>query len=100
MRKMAKKLKEDAEVLEAGKISVRKNDKELKSFVIPYQSQDTSSRGVGIDLLTINSITLPTGQLIDLARRPISVSKGKKIQLKGPNGIGKCIEYFAWRLRC
>ena len=87
MRKMAKKLKEDAESLESGKINVRKEDKAIKPFIIPYQKYEFGS--IGLKLMTINSITLPHGHTIDYSIKPILVEKGHHIQLKGPNGVGK-----------
>lgn len=87
MRKMAKKLKEDAEELESHKVNVRKEDHALKPFKIPFQATDNGR--VGVKLMTINSIALPSGRRVDYSISPILIEKGSHVLLKGPNGIGK-----------
>ena len=91
MRKVAKKLKQEAEAMESKQVDVRKEDKPLKNFSIPCQF------GIGGDVLDLKSVSLPTAQ----GRRgsqsmacvplefPLSMKRGTRLHLIGPNGIGK-----------
>lgn len=94
MRKMAKKLRESAEILESNKITVRKEDKALKPFIIPFQGTSGNERNpVGTKLMVINSISFPEhigqGKTIDFELTPIRLEQGNCLRIKGPNGIGK-----------
>jgi ATPase subunit of ABC transporter with duplicated ATPase domains len=94
LRKVAKRMREDAEKMEAMQVEVRKEDKALKSFTIPCQ------HGVGGELIDLSAVSLPlpassrgaadTGQLAVMPLQvPVSLKKGMRLHLKGPNGIGK-----------
>lgn len=94
MRKVAKKMREEAADLEESKVSVRKEDKSLKNFSFPLQTKTEEADSLPIRLLTINSLQLPHGRVVDFSQQPILVERGLKIRIKGPNGIGKttCLE--------
>lgn len=85
--KAAKKLLSSVETLSEKKVDARRNDKVLKNFKIPYQTND--GRSAGVRHLVINSITLPNGSTISYESYPFHIEKGMKFRLKGPNGIGK-----------
>jgi ATP-binding cassette subfamily F protein 3 len=93
IRKAASKLKSQAESLEDIKIIVRKEDKTLFSFNIPYQFSSSSSGSYGaspLKSITISAINLPRIDFYrDYTRTPIVIEKGNHIRIKGPNGIGK-----------
>lgn len=88
MRKVAKKLREEAENLQEAQVDVRKEDKPLRNFSIPCQF------GVGSDVLDISSVSLPnvgngdTMAVIPL-EFPLVMKRGMRLHLTGPNGIGK-----------
>ena len=83
MRMVAKRMREKAEELEDEKVDVRKEDKTIRSFVIPTQGDIVGS------VLTINSFV--TIQNYKPTTRKASIVLGKKhhLQITGPNGIGK-----------
>lgn len=82
MRKLARKLKEEAREMEEKKVDVRREDKVIRRFQIPYQDF------LG-DLVVINSVKViknhqPVVKKIDLRLR-----KKQHLLVSGPNGIGK-----------
>src|SRR3989344_1904851 len=83
MRMVAKRMREKAEELEEAKVDVRKEDKAIRSFRIPFQE------GLVGEILTISSLTTI------LKHKPIerkikaSLRKNFHLLLAGPNGIGK-----------
>jgi ATPase subunit of ABC transporter with duplicated ATPase domains len=86
MRKVAKKMRDLAEELQDKVVNVRKEDKSLAKFIIPYQSNSSKSS----NLMKISGITLPgNGRTLQLKGGPISFDKGTHMHLYGPNGIGK-----------
>jgi ATPase subunit of ABC transporter with duplicated ATPase domains len=94
MRKMAKKLKESAEEKEKEIItSVRREDRTLKPFQIPYQQEyhnTNNVKSIGLKMMTISSISLPFSEKqLDFTLSPIYIEKGTHIRIAGPNGIGK-----------
>lgn len=90
--KAAKKLRESAEQLMSNTVVVRKEDKAVRPFVIPFQSTPPEERSVGLRLGTLTALQLPeyirNGQSIQL-ELPVDLSLGTRIHLKGPNGSGK-----------
>lgn len=83
MRALAKRMRDKAADMEEEIVDVRKEDKTIRPFVIPA---DTDFIG---DVLTITSLTIikdhkPKEKKIHLAMR-----KKQHLLLKGPNGIGK-----------
>ena len=78
-------MRDEAEDLEESKVDVRREDKTIRSFSIPGQSDAPQ------EVLTIASYTImhqkthkPVTKQADLVLR-----RGKHLLLKGPNGIGK-----------
>lgn len=86
LRKVAKRMREEAAKMEAMQVDVRKEDKALKPFTIPCQF------GVSGELIDISAVSLPTkfgGLSVLPLQVPLSLKKGMRLHLKGPNGIGK-----------
>ncbi len=83
MRLVAKKMRERAEEMEEEKVDVRKEDKTIRPFVIPSQ------QGIGGEILHLTSF--PVMKKHKSARREVNISlrKGERLLLAGPNGIGK-----------
>lgn len=85
MRLVARKMRNEAEELEENKVDVRKEDKTIRPFTIPMQSDLTG------EVLAISSYNVispkthkPIVKKVDLVLR-----RGNHLMLKGPNGIGK-----------
>lgn len=83
MRLVAKKMRDQAEEMEEAKVSVRREDKAIRPFMIPFQE------GIGGEILNIDSFSVVKNH--KLVRRGVSISlrKGERLLLAGPNGIGK-----------
>ncbi|TSD06338.1 MAG: ABC transporter, ATP-binding protein [Parcubacteria group bacterium Greene0714_7] len=83
MRMVAKRMRAKADELEEAKVEVRKEDKAIRSFRIPFQ------QGLIGEIVTISSLTVvkkhkPTERKVKVALR-----KNEHLLLAGPNGIGK-----------
>lgn len=87
MRKVAKKMRELAAEMEDSKVTVRKEDRTLGDFTIPFQSRDDP----GTRLLTISSVNLP--QYVHdrpiVLNSPVRLEHGSRVRFRGPNGAGK-----------
>ncbi len=84
MRALAAKLKEEYEEAEENKIEVRKEDRTIRKFSIPVQEE------IGSVLITIRSIEiLKEGGVVRKNVHTQELMKGDKLQIIGPNGIGK-----------
>ena len=85
MRLVAKRMREKAEELEEEKVDVRKEDKTIRPFTIPVQS-DLSG-----EVLTISSYTVmnPTTHKPVTRKAQITLRRNQHLLLRGPNGIGK-----------
>jgi ATPase subunit of ABC transporter with duplicated ATPase domains len=83
MRLVAKRMREKAEELEEDIVDVRKEDKTIKSFTIPAQT-DT----VG-EILNISSFSVLKNNKPTIRKSNISLKKNQHLLLSGPNGIGK-----------
>ncbi len=85
MRVVAKKMRTAIEEMEENKVDVRKEDRTIRPFVIPA---DTDVMG---DLLTITSYTTidPKKHVPIVHTANIALRKKQHLLLKGPNGIGK-----------
>lgn len=84
MRALAAKLKEEYEEAEENKIEVRKDDRTIKKFNIECQEE------IGSVLMTIRSVELlKEGGVIRKNVSTQELRKGDKLQIIGPNGIGK-----------
>jgi ATP-binding cassette subfamily F protein 3 len=84
MRALAAKLKEEYEEAEEEKIEVRKDDKTIRKFRIPVQEE------IGSVLITLRSVeVLKEGGVVNKNISTQELMKGDKLQIIGPNGIGK-----------
>lgn len=84
MRALAAKLKEEYEEAEDEKVEVRKEDKTIRKFSIPVQEE------IGSVLVTIRSLELlKEGGVVRKNVSTQELMKGDKLQIIGPNGIGK-----------
>ena len=83
MRLVAKRMREKAEEMEEEKVDVRKEDKTIKSFIIPVQP-DLS--GV---IVNIKSFKMIKNHKPILRKTHIELRKNQHLLLQGPNGIGK-----------
>jgi ATP-binding cassette, subfamily F, member 3 len=83
MRKLASKFRDDIEEAEENKVEVRRDDKTITNFEIPFENLNGP-------IVTINNVSLmgldrqPESHKIDLELR-----KWDRVLLKWPNGIGK-----------
>jgi ATPase subunit of ABC transporter with duplicated ATPase domains len=83
MRLVAKKMRDEIAEMEASKVDVRKEDKTIRDFTIPAQSDFVG------DVITITSVYVmkdhePVEKKVD-----VRLKKKEHLLLKGPNGIGK-----------
>ncbi|MBS8122050.1 ATP-binding cassette domain-containing protein [Candidatus Vampirococcus lugosii] len=83
MRKIAKKMKEEIEEVEDEKVIVRKDDKTIPNFEIPFDNYNGP-------IVQIKNITIVNkeGEL-QTNKVKIQLKKKEKLLIKGPNGIGK-----------
>ena len=83
MRLVAKKMRDEIKQMEANKVDVRQEDKTIRDFTIPAQSDFVGN------VITITSVNVmknhePTEKAVNVILR-----KREHLLLKGPNGIGK-----------
>jgi ATPase subunit of ABC transporter with duplicated ATPase domains len=83
MRLVAKKMREKAQVMEEAKVDVRREDKTIRTFVIPSQ------RDIGGEILSITSFSVMKNHKLVTRKANISLRKNQHLLLLGPNGIGK-----------
>lgn len=83
LRAVAKRMRNLAEELEEEKVDVRKEDKTIKSFTIPFQ-EDLNG-----DIVTISSVSILKQGKPKKLKANIILRKNKHLLLSGPNGIGK-----------
>lgn len=83
MRLVAKRMREKAEELEDDIVDVRKEDKTIRSFTIPFQ-KNSGGTIASITHISVLKKGVPVARPLSL-----SLKKGMHIQLSGPNGIGK-----------
>ncbi|MDO8474062.1 MAG: ATP-binding cassette domain-containing protein [bacterium] len=83
MRLVAKKMRQRAEEAEESKVEVRKEDKAIRPFLIPSQSDLTG------EILRISSFTVIKNHKPQVKKVSISLRKNQHLLLQGPNGIGK-----------
>lgn len=83
MRKLASKMRDEVEEAEENKVEVRKEDKTIKSFSIPFENI------VG-PIVTIHKVGLmnATHEVVT-HKLPLVIKKQEKYIFVGPNGIGK-----------
>lgn len=83
MRLVAKRMREKAAELEEAKVEVRKEDKAIRPFRIPFQENLIG------DILVINSFTVIKDRKALLRKKKIVLRRNHHLLLSGPNGIGK-----------
>ncbi|MES2416384.1 MAG: ATP-binding cassette domain-containing protein [Patescibacteria group bacterium] len=85
LRLVARRMRELAEDLEEEIVDVRKEDKAIRPFIIPAQTDMIG------DILNITEFTTlnPKTHKVVKHKVNISLNKNKHLLLKGPNGIGK-----------
>ena len=83
LRAVAKQMREVAADAEANKVDVRREDKTIRPFNIPIQED------IGGEIFNINSFSVMVDGEIKEKKARVSLRKGTKLVLSGPNGIGK-----------
>ncbi len=82
MRKLASKLREDIEEAEENKADVRREDKTLGSFTIPFQDFPHA-------IVTLNSVSIMKDHKLVTKPVDIELRKHQRLLIEGPNGVGK-----------
>jgi ATP-binding cassette subfamily F protein 3 len=83
MRMVAKRMREKAAELEDAKVEVRKEDKAIRPFRIPFQENLIG------DILVINSFKVIKNQKAVERKQKVVLRRNHHLLLAGPNGIGK-----------
>ncbi|MEK7604225.1 MAG: ABC-F family ATP-binding cassette domain-containing protein [Patescibacteria group bacterium] len=83
MRLVAKKMRTEVEEMEEEKVDVRREDKTIRPFTIPAQ---TDLSGV---VLALTSYAVLKGKKPVVKKANVALRKNNHLLLKGPNGIGK-----------
>lgn len=83
MRLVAKRMREKAEELEEDIVDVRKEDKTIRPFIIPAQSNTVG------EIIAITAFTVLKDHKVVARKAAISLKKNQHLLLRGPNGIGK-----------
>jgi ATP-binding cassette subfamily F protein 3 len=83
MRMVAKRMREKAEELEEDIVDVRKEDRTIRSFVIPSQPELVG------DILTVTSFTTIKNNKATQRKAELKLKRNQHLLLAGPNGIGK-----------
>lgn len=83
MRLVAKRMREKAEELEEDIVDVRKEDKTIRPFAIPAQTDIIG------EIMSISSFSVLKGSKPVERTANITLKKNQHLLLAGPNGIGK-----------
>ena len=83
MRLVAKRMRDKVEEFEENKVEVRKEDKTIKPFTIPTQPS------VPLDVLKLSSYKVIRNHNPKDIACDITLRRGQRMQIVGPNGIGK-----------
>ncbi len=83
MRMVAKRMREKAEALEEEKVDVRKEDKAIRSFRIPFQEDVVG------EILTLSSVSVVKNHKSAVRKVEVALRRNTHILLAGQNGIGK-----------
>jgi ATPase subunit of ABC transporter with duplicated ATPase domains len=83
LRAVAKRMREKAEELEDDIVDVRKEDKTIRPFTIPVQSEIVG------EIMSIKSFSVLKNYEPVTRNASISLKKNQHLLLSGPNGIGK-----------
>ena len=88
MRKLAAKLKDEYEDMEDNMTDERKEDRTIRNFNIEINEEEEEKMGgIIIEMDKVN--ILDNGESKDVNIKKIELRKGDKLQIVGPNGIGK-----------
>ncbi len=86
LRSVAKRLREHAEEREEGKVEVKREDKAIRNFSIPFQEFSPFFDG---KIVTISSVSaMKRGERVSKAI-DLVIRKNMHILISGPNGVGK-----------
>ncbi len=83
MRKLAKKMRDEIDEMEEEKVDVRQEDKTIRPFIIPAQSEIVG------EVLSITSLQIIKAHKPVAKKVDVSLRKNRHLLLAGPNGIGK-----------
>lgn len=83
MRLVAKRMREKAEELEESKVDVRKEDKPIRSFIIPAQEN------LPAEIVHISKFKMIKNHKPTVRKCNVVLRKNMHLLLAGPNGIGK-----------
>jgi ATPase subunit of ABC transporter with duplicated ATPase domains len=83
MRLLAKKMREKASDMEDAKVDVRKEDRTIRPFEIPFQDDLTG------EILNISSFSVMKGHELIKKKAKVCLRKNNHLLISGPNGIGK-----------
>jgi ATPase subunit of ABC transporter with duplicated ATPase domains len=83
MRDVARKMREKIEELEEEVVDVRQEDKTIRNFFIPCQ-EDISGQLLELKLVSVMRDQKPVNKKVE-----VTLKKGERLLLTGPNGIGK-----------
>lgn len=83
MRLVARRMRDKATEMEEAKVSVRKEDKAIRPFSIPCQTE------LPVEIINISSVTTVKNYAPIEKTVSISLRKNQHLLLSGPNGIGK-----------
>jgi len=83
MRLLAKKMREKASDMEEAKVDVRREDKTIRDFEIPFQENIVG------EILNISSFSVMKDHKSVSKKAKISLKKNNHLLIAGPNGIGK-----------
>lgn len=83
MRLVARKMRDEAEKLEASMVDIRKEDKTIRPFRIPSQPELIG------EIVRISSFSIMKHHKVIEKTASISLKKNTHLLLRGPNGIGK-----------
>jgi ATPase subunit of ABC transporter with duplicated ATPase domains len=83
LRLLAKRMREDAADMEEAQVDVRKEDKTIREFTIPAQTELIG------EIVNISSVSIMNHKKSVTKKVKISLNKNRHLLLSGPNGIGK-----------
>lgn len=83
LRAVAKRMRDLAEELEEEKVDVRKEDKTIRTFTMPFQGDLIG------DIVELSSVSVLKNHKPVNKKVSIKLRKNKHLMLVGPNGIGK-----------
>lgn len=83
LRALAKQMREDVEEFEDNKVEVRRDDKTIRSFIVPHQKEITGN------LMHIHSYTRMNQGKEQKCEADVVIRKNFHLRIIGPNGIGK-----------